>query len=158
MAAKTQRTSAFTQLRSERKKLSKGCAESPDSKSQWRFRHWPLYARLRLLGRWVRHRRIEGASVKQSGANFRDRAVGNTPASDFDVSLPGGNLHARAAEKFPDRHKSDRVGPLEADQMKQLGIDVTRTLQGAGRDTRFMIYPRQIELYRRGPGYPLVTS
>ena len=53
--------------------------------------------------------------------------------------------------------KVDRVGPLNFEQMKELGIDLGKVAPPGGRDTKFMIFPNQIELYKRGPGFPLVT-
>ena len=79
------------------------------------------------------------------------------PASDFDVGLAGRELFASAASEFPNFANNTRVGPLTEKDLSQLGID-TGTLSGAFfRDTKFMIYPDTVELYKRGAGYPLVT-
>jgi hypothetical protein len=93
-------------------------------------------------------------AIELGGARFRDKG---TDRSDFDVSLSGQRLFDDAAAGFPGMAKDGRIGPLKPADMNELGIDVGRIDGVAGRDTRYMILKDQIQLYRRGPGFPLVS-
>jgi hypothetical protein len=100
---------------------------------------------------------MQGSSVERGGTKFRNAAQGDRPASDFDVGLTGGDLFDRAALRLPRMVKGDRVGPLDEERLLEVGIDLRGASARYGRDVKFMIYRSQIELYGRGPGYPLVT-
>mgnify|MGYP001078283006 CR=1 FL=1 len=100
---------------------------------------------------------MQGSSVERGGARFRNEAQGDQSASDFDISLTGSDLFDRAALRLPRMVKGDRVGPLEEKELLEVGIDMRGASARYGRDVKFMIFRDQIELYRRGPGYPLVT-
>ena len=100
---------------------------------------------------------MQGSAVERGGVRFRDAAQGDLSASDFDVSLTGGDLFDRAALRLPRMVKGDRVGPLDEERLLEAGIDLRGASARYGRDVKFMIYRSQIDLYLRGPGYPLVT-
>ena len=100
---------------------------------------------------------MQGSSVERGGARFRNEAQGGQEASDFDVSLTGGDIFDRAALRLPRMVKGDRVGPLSEKDLLDVGIDLRGTSARYGRDVKFMIFRNQIDLYRRGPGYPLIT-
>lgn len=100
---------------------------------------------------------MQGSSVERGGSRFRWSKVGDSDASDFDVGLTGSDIFDLAALRMSRMVKGDRVGPLTERQLKEVGIDLTGISRQFGRDTHFMIFRDTIQLYRRGPGYPLVT-
>ncbi len=100
---------------------------------------------------------MQGSAIENGGKDFRTNPTLQQPASDFDVALVGQDLYDQAANVFPGFAGRGRVGPLKEADLAELGINTGRLSDRYYRKTEFMIYPNGIELYKRGPGYPLVT-
>jgi hypothetical protein len=99
---------------------------------------------------------MQGSAFENGGRDFRLNAPIGGKASDFDVSLVGQDLFDRATDVHPNRSKEGRVGPLTEMQLESLGIYTGNLKERFYRDTEFMVFPSGVELYKRGPGYPLV--
>jgi hypothetical protein len=100
---------------------------------------------------------MQGSAVENGGKDFRSNPSFGREASDFDVALSNKDLFSSAQKEFPNFAKDDRVGPLKESGLNKLGIDTGNLSGDFYRDTKFMIYPDGVAVFKRGPGYPLVT-